>query len=61
MHSKPDIIRTLLIVFVIGLAVTGVTSLQATAGDNREAYVPATEQLNAAVATPSALISRSDD
>ncbi len=37
MESKPDIIRTLLLVFALGLVVTGLTSFQATADDGRDA------------------------
>ncbi|WP_158007593.1 hypothetical protein [Marinobacter sp. X15-166B] len=49
MHSKPDIIRTLLLVFVIGLAVTGVTSLQVTVEDERRVgAVAVTPSLNTA-------------
>lgn len=29
MHRKPDIIRAIVLIFVVGLAVTGFTSLQA--------------------------------
>ncbi|MDX1458310.1 MAG: hypothetical protein R3276_12040 [Marinobacter sp.] len=29
MQRKPDIIRAIVVIFVIGLAVTGITSLQA--------------------------------
>ncbi|MDX1756854.1 MAG: hypothetical protein R3175_12395 [Marinobacter sp.] len=33
MQGKPDTIRALVVVFVIGLAVTGITSLQASEND----------------------------
>lgn len=37
MHRKPDIIRAIILIFAVGLAVTGFTSLQASENDKRPA------------------------
>lgn len=46
MTRKPDIIRAVVIVFVIGLAVTGLTSLQASQ-DERSVQPPQTRDVAA--------------
>ncbi|SFM64517.1 hypothetical protein [Marinobacter zhejiangensis] len=40
MHRKPDIIRAIVLIFAIGLAVTGFTSLQASENDRRASNEP---------------------
>lgn len=42
MGSKPDILRTVVLIFAVGLVITGFTSLQASE-DNRAANLPALE------------------
>lgn len=47
MTRKPDIIRAVVIVFVIGLAVTGLTSLQASQDDRSSVQTPQTRDVAA--------------
>ena len=42
MGRKPDILRTVLLIFAVGLVITGFTSLQASE-DNRDVDLPAVE------------------
>jgi len=42
MGRKPDILRTVLLIFAVGLVITGFTSLQASEG-NRSVDLPAVE------------------
>lgn len=42
MGGKPDIIRAIVLIFAIGLVITGFTSLQASEGDRAARDVPAT-------------------
>ncbi|MEX0604750.1 MAG: hypothetical protein WD623_05970 [Marinobacter sp.] len=47
MDRKPDIIRAVVLVFAVGLVITGFTSIQASDDDNRSAELaPATPFLS---------------
>lgn len=50
MERKPDVIRALVVAFVIGLVVSGVTSLQAS--DERESTVASSVADEGVVAVP---------
>ncbi|MBE0485351.1 hypothetical protein [Marinobacter sp.] len=42
MGSKPDIIRTIVLIFAVGLVVTGFTSIQASEDKSADRHLPAT-------------------
>ncbi|HET8850375.1 MAG TPA: hypothetical protein VFM78_10900 [Marinobacter sp.] len=41
MGGKPDIIRAIVLIFAVGLVITGFTSIQASENDRAERQVPA--------------------
>lgn len=47
MGSKPDIVRTIVLIFAVGLVVTGFTSIQASEDKRADRHLPATSFMQA--------------
>ena len=52
MGSKPDIIRAIVLIFAIGLVVTGITSIQASEDKRADRHLPVTNFMQSADQRP---------